>query len=76
MLNIEYTDEKKCVFCVLESYNHCSNSSKNNLNNFIELSEQFNNGRNTNPHLVKKNSKVVFVDRGKNLLEQSREVII
>ena len=54
---------------MLESYNYCSNSSKNNLNNFIEFSEQFNNGRTTNP-------KVVFGDRGKNLLEQSREVII
>ena len=69
MLNIEYTDEKQFLFCMLESYNYCSNSSKNNLNNFIEFSEQFNNGRTTNP-------KVVFGDRGKNLLEQSREVII
>jgi len=76
MLNIEYTDEKQFVFCMLESYNYCSNSSKNNLDNFIGFSEQFNNGKTTNPHLVKKNSKVVFVDRGKNLLEQSREVII
>lgn len=41
---------------MLESYNYCSycNSSKNNLNNFIEVSEQFNNGKTTNPHLVKK----------------------
>lgn len=67
MLNIEYTDEKQFVFCMLESY--CSNSSKNNLDNVIEFSDH----KSTSS---KKNSKVVFVDRGKNLLEQSREVII
>lgn len=61
MLNIEYTDEKQFLFCMLESYNYCSNSSKNNLNNFIEFSEQFNNGRTTNPHLVKKIQRLFLV---------------